>query len=223
MENEKSIEIEKIRKGRVVSAAAGASGDAAVSCMLPDGSMAFILSDGMGKGMKAAAESQAVINRLRKLLKEGASAPCAIKEVNLDMIEQSGENYSFATLDLTIIDKKTSRAKFYKMGATLSFLIRGGSIRRIEQPALPVGIVPRLKLTHATAKLRHGDIIVMVSDGITEADRRDLSAGWLEEYLIENADSAGPRILAGKIVAEAKTRYRMRELDDLTAVVVKIE
>ena len=71
MEANKNLVIEKIRKGRVISsAAAGDSGDAAVACRLPDGSLAFILSDGMGKGMKAAAESRIVINRLRKLLKE---------------------------------------------------------------------------------------------------------------------------------------------------------
>ena len=91
---------------------------------LPDGSLAFILSDGMGKGMKAAAESQAVISKLRKLLKEGVSVARAIKEVNISMIEQSGREYSFATLDLTIIDQKTGRAKFYKMGAALSFMLR---------------------------------------------------------------------------------------------------
>ena len=224
MEIEKNVEIEKIRKGRMVSsAAAGDSGDAAVSCRLPDGSLAFILSDGMGKGMKAAAESQAVISKLRKLLKEGVSVARAIKEVNISMIEQSGREYSFATLDLTIIDQKTGRAKFYKMGAALSFMLRNGKIRRIDQPPLPVGIIPSLKLTHVTAKLRPGDVLVMVSDGITEADRNDLSAGWLEEYLIKNAHSMGPRVLAGRIVSEAKTRYRSRELDDLTAVVVKIE
>lgn len=205
------------------STAAGDSGDTAVSCRLPDGSLAFILSDGMGNGMKAAAESQAVINKLRKLLKDGVSVAHAIKEVNRSMIEQSGQDYSFATLDLTIIDKKTGRAKFYKMGAALSFVVRGNNIRRIEQPALPVGIIPKLKLTHVTAKLRPGDTLVMVSDGITEADRSDLSVHWLEEYLLKNVHSMGPRILAGKIVEEARYRYCSREPDDLTAVVVKID
>ena len=138
MEANKNLVIEKIRKGRVISsAAAGDSGDAAVACRLPDGSLAFILSDGMGKGMKAAAERRIVINRLRKLLKEGFSVAYAIKEVNRIMIEESGSEDSFATVDLTIIDKDTGRAKFYKMGAALSFVVRGNKIRRISQPALP--------------------------------------------------------------------------------------
>ena len=224
MEANKNLVIEKIRKGRVISsAAAGDSGDAAVACRLPDGSLAFILSDGMGKGMKAAAESRIVINRLRKLLKEGFSVAYAIKEVNRIMIEESGSEDSFATVDLTIIDKNTGRAKFYKMGAALSFVVRGNKIRRISQPALPVGILPKLRLTHVTAKLRPGDVLIMVSDGITEADRNDLSAFWLEDYLMKYAQTTGTKVLAGKIVLEARNRYLSRELDDLTAVVIKVE
>ena len=224
METNKNLVIEKIRKGRVISsAAAGDSGDAAVACRLPDGSLAFIMSDGMGKGMKAAAESRIVINRLRKLLKEGFSVAYAIKEVNRIMIEESGSEDSFATVDLTIIDKDTGRAKFYKMGAALSFVVRGNKIRRISQPALPVGILPKLRLTHVTAKLRPGDVLIMVSDGITEADRNDLSAFWLEDYLMKYAQTTGPKVLAGKIVLEARNRYLSRELDDLTAVVIKVE
>lgn len=225
METKKTGKIEKIAKGRfmVSAAAAGDSGDTAVTCRLPDGSQAFILSDGMGKGMKAAAESQAVINKLRKLLKEGSSVAYAIKEVNRIMIEQSGKEENFATIDLAIIDKQTGRAKFYKMGAALSFLVRGNKIRRIQRPALPVGIIPSLKLTNVTAKLRPGDVLIMVSDGITEADRNDLSAHWLEEYLVANAQVMGPRVLAGKIVSEAQLRYADRETDDLTVVVGKIE
>lgn len=217
------LAIEKIRKGTMVSAAAGSSGDTAAACRLPDGSLAFILSDGMGKGMKAAAESRVVTNRLKKLLKDGTSVSYAIKEVNRCMIEQSGTDYSFATVDLTIIDEKTGRAKFYKMGAALSFVVRGSRIRRISAPALPVGIIPGLRLTHVTARLRPGDVLVMVSDGVTEADRSDLAACWLEEYLLKYAHSTGPRVLASKIVSEAKRRYQSREQDDLTAVVAKVE
>ena len=80
-----------------------------------------------------------------------------------------------------------------------------------------------MRLTHVTAKLRPGDVLIMVSDGITEADRNDLSAFWLEDYLMKYAQTTGPKVLAGKIVLEARNRYLSRELDDLTAVVIKVE
>lgn len=47
----------RVRIGYAAAAAQGVSGDQAVSCELPDGRFALILSDGMGKGAQAAAES----------------------------------------------------------------------------------------------------------------------------------------------------------------------
>ena len=147
---------------------------------------------------------------------------------------------SFATMDLALLDWARGQAKFYKMGAASSFLIRGSHVRRIDQAALPIGIIPTLKLTHRSATLALGDIIVMVSDGITEADKDDDEAQWLQEILAhvvpqsregaaqqskEQAaqQNLAPRRLAQQILAEAQQRYGCRENDDLTVLVALVE
>ena len=221
-----------IRVGYATAAAAGISGDAAVSCGLPGGSRALILSDGMGKGIKAAAGSRLVVRRLRRNLKAGMPVAQAIKEVNRYMIEQAeGADMSeeFATVDLTVIDRQSRRARFYKMGAATSFIMRGGRVRKIKGTALPVGIIPKLRLTHISAVLKEGDLIVMVSDGITDADRNDLEARWLCDYLSEEIYSAdfdtgrmSARQIAADILAEAEARYVGRERDDLTVAAALI-
>ena len=269
-----------IRVGYAAAAAAGISGDAAASCGLPGGSRALILSDGMGKGIKAAAGSRLVVTRLRRNLKAGMPVAKAIKEVNRYMIEQaeaaarrqngtefaavstqsagtsagtelanplasdpnsgtelaaapreaaSGED--FATVDLTVIDRQSRRAKFYKMGAATSFIMRQGRVRRIKGAALPVGIIPKLRLAHISAELKEGDLIVMASDGITESDREDPEACWLCEYLSQTVyradrdmEQLSARQIAADILAEAEKRYGGRERDDLTvaaAIIVK--
>ena len=169
----------RVRIGYATAAAQEISGDQAMSCELPDGRFALILSDGMGKGAPAAAESRRLVRRLRGNLKKGMSPARAIKDVNCFMIKPD----SFATMDLALLDWARGQAKFYKMGAASSFLIRGSHVRRIDQAALPIGIIPTLKLTHRSATLALGDIIVMVSDGITEADKDDDEAQWLQEIL----------------------------------------
>ena len=286
-----------IRVGYAAAAAAGISGDAAASCGLPGGSRALILSDGMGKGIKAAAGSRLVVTRLRRNLKAGMPVAKAIKEVNRYMIEQAeaaslkspggtdfangqtgsaveqvnptpgqgGTDFAaeqivadeqkiangqkiengqkvadgqrdyaeedFATVDLTVIDRQSCRARFYKMGAATSFIMRQGRVRKIKGAALPVGIIPRLRLTHISAVLKEGDLIVMVSDGITDADRKDPEACWLCDYLSQNiyrdnfdAGRLSARQIAADILTEAETRYGGRERDDLTvaaALIVK--
>lgn len=216
--------IEKIKKGRcILPSISGISGDTALYTHLPDGNLAFILSDGMGKGRGASNESRKVAEALRNLLREDVPAAVAIKAVNKAMIESKRDGYSFATVDLTIIEYDKCRVRFYKMGAATSFLIRDDRVRRVEHPALPVGIVPKLKLRALSVDIKSGDIIVMVSDGITEADRRDLSAEWLKETLSQIPENMGPISLAEAIVESALIRYGRRERDDLTAMVMMIE
>ena len=184
------------------------------------------------------------MRRLRGNLKKGMSPARAIKDVNCFMIKPD----SFATMDLALLDWARGQAKFYKMGAASSFLIRGSHVRRIDQAALPIGIIPTLKLTHRSATLALGDIIVMVSDGITEADKDDDEAQWLQEILAhvvpqsregaaqqskeqgapqsrEGAaqQNLAPRRLAQQILAEAQQRYGCRENDDLTVLVALVE
>ena len=151
----------------------------------------------------------------------------------------AGEAECFATVDLLIIDRNAAKAKFYKMGAASSFLLRNGKVKRFEQAALPIGIIPEVQLNHIAVRLKAGDIVVMVSDGITEAARVCESDGvgesdyvdesdgaWLHE-LLESRTAAelahlSARQLAGEILDEAILRYADRERDDLTVAVIKI-
>lgn len=267
----------RLSVGYATAAAEEISGDTAISSGLPDGSLALILSDGMGKGIRAAAESRAVARRLRKNLKSGMRPAFAIKEVNRYMLAceeaqakcddmrncrpkaredgqkcrpaiqecekkpeplqqaraarcssaAAGEAECFATVDLLIIDRNAAKAKFYKMGAASSFLLRNGKVKKFEQAALPIGIIPEVRLNHIAVRLKAGDIVIMVSDGVTEAARADGSDGaWLHE-LLESRTAAelahlSARRLAGEILGEAILRYADRERDDLTVAVVKI-
>ena len=216
----------KIREGRFQVAAATSSdtkdesGDSMLTCNLPDGRLAIILSDGMGKGLKAQAESQAVVKLLRKLLKNGVQPSRAIKIVNKRLV---GVEESFATVDLTIIDKCIGTASLYKMGATTSFLVRDKKVKKIEQAALPVGMIKSVKASQLKVNLSQEDILVIVSDGITEADKKDLEARWLEEYLIESSNIIGPKIMANEIADIAQSKYTNGERDDISVIVIQIK
>ena len=227
--------IDRLSVGYATAAAEEISGDTAISCGLPDGSLALILCDGMGKGAAAAAESGTVARRLKRNLKSGMSVAQAIKEVNRHMIESAqrasekegrscATAESFATVDLLIIDRSCGKARFYKMGAASSFVLRDGSVRKLEQAALPVGIIANIRLTHKTAMLRPGDIVIMVSDGITDADREDLSYNWLMELLSgeEGLAELGAKKIADFILKNAQDRCDPSKRDDQTAAVVKI-
>ena len=216
----------KIKEGRFQVASATSSkmkdesGDSVLTCNLPDGRLAVILSDGIGKGSRAQQESQVVVKELRKLLKRGIQPSRAIKIVNKRLI---GSDELFATVDLTIIDKCTGVASLYKLGAATSFLLRDKKVKKLEQAALPVGMIKRVKASQLKIKLHQGDTFVVVSDGITEADKKDLEAKWLEEYLKEASNTIGPKVMANEIADIAQSKYRNREKDDITVIVIQIK
>lgn len=214
------------------------NGDTVFSCRLPDGSRAVILSDGMGHGKEAAAESRAAAGLLRRLLKQGMPSARAIKEVNQWLLQKSNEREIYATVDLAVIGQTTGRAKFYKLGAAPSYVIRGRRIRRISQPALPVGILPEIRLTHVSARLAAGDIIVMMSDGICDSGwrcpggacsrkERISNGDWVESFFNDmfgmgEKPAPGPRQLARALLAEARRRNRGAEMDDATVAVILV-
>ena len=206
-------------------------GDTVFSCRLPDGSRAVILSDGMGHGSEAAAESRAAAGLLRRLLKQGMPSVRAIKEVNRCLLQRSSAREIYATVDLAIIGQTNGRAKFYKMGAAPSYIIRGRRIRRISQPALPVGILPEIRLTHVSARLSAGDIIVMMSDGICDSGWRCEDGDWVKSFLDDITVGCGkgsghvlpePKQIAAALLAEAQRRNRGAEMDDATVAVILV-
>lgn len=229
-----------------------ACGDTAVSCWLPSGSRAVILSDGMGHGCVAAAESRAAAGLLRRLLKKGVPAAKAIKEVNRMLLERSknegksdGQKEIFATVDLTLIDPIKGKAQFYKLGASPTYIIRSSKIRnseirysskirKIQQQALPVGILPGIRLKRATAKIAAGNVIIMTSDGIADSGWQRGDGDWIKSFLDDFGTGEDGRLrkggitysshaLAQDLLCEARKRCcDSNETDDATTVVIVI-
>ncbi len=126
----------------------------------------LILADGMGSGKGAYSNSHDSILLLKKFLKSGVSAEKAIDAVNcsIDMLK---DEIGFSTVDLCIIDLEHGSAKFIKCGAYLSLIVRDNSIIKIDSGGFPVGLSEKVSYVKHTIELKHNDIIIMMSDGIS--------------------------------------------------------
>lgn len=196
------------------------SGDSCLSFSFGKSKQALIISDGMGKGSRAAAESKMVVTTLSRLLEAGFDVDLAMKTVNsILMTGNSAE--MFATVDLAIMDKITGRAQIYKMGAASTFVKHNGTVSMLKRPAPPVGIIEGLKLEYIDVRLKKGDLLIMVSDGVTDCDRKDPDCIWLRERLAQ-LGSRDPDTVAELIVNKAAEKYGIKERDDLTVMVAAI-
>lgn len=86
-------------------------------------------------------------------------------------------------MDLNIVDLYTGEAEFIKIGGVVSFIKRNKDIKVIKSNTLPFGILDSVDVTTEKFKLKHGDIIVSISDGVLDIDKNNIgSYSWLEEY-----------------------------------------
>lgn len=197
------------------------SGDSMAAFAFNQHDVALMISDGMGKGSKAAEESMLVVSTLSKLLQAGFDVDLAMKTIN-GILMTGNQEERFATVDLAIIDRKKSRAKIFKMGAATTFIKHEGRVSMLKRQALPAGITQGLQLEYIDIRLKKGDILIMVSDGVTDCDRKDPGCDWLRTRLLE-MQSRDPETIAELIVNKAAEKYGIHERDDLSVIVAAID
>ena len=193
----------------------GLCGDSVSFVSGTNGLRTAIISDGMGTGARAAIDSTMTSSVVEKLISGGFSVEGAIRSVNSAMIMKSTDE-SIATVDAVSVNLYTARADFYKSGAAVSFIRSGNEVYIIKEESLPVGIIRNITPAKRSVDLSPGDIILLVSDGVTGDD-----CGWINDELLSWSTSSMDD-LASHIVSLAHLRNNKNGGDDLTAAAIKI-
>lgn len=131
-----------------------------------DGFFYCLLSDGMGSGRDAALSSRLAAIMLEKLLTVGADKADALQMVNKALLQKDKE--IFATIDLLEIDRYSGTATLIKAGAAPTLLFREGSCRRFESKTPPAGIMRDVIAEKRTFRIRKGDLLLLMSDGVLQ-------------------------------------------------------
>jgi len=176
----------------------------------------LIISDGMGKGSRAALDGAMGAGLLSKLINAGFGFDSALKIVNSALLIKSNDE-SLATLDVANIDLFTGKCEIFKAGAPASFIIRGENVIRCELTSMPAGILRGIEFAKRTAVLRPNDLIVLMSDGICE-----LGDEWLNSLLLD-VRSLEPQRAAEAIISEALEIADEKCLDDMSVIIARLE
>ena len=169
------------------------------------------LADGMGSGNEADRLSTLTLNILRNLLENGFGEERACSLVNSTLL-LGGDGQSFSTLDMASIDLFNGKADFYKLGASPTLILRDGKAYEIFCASLPAGILGESKAEHRNCKLRDGDMIIMLSDGV------DIDSKMLN--VCKDNAKENPITLCERIMETATVDGKAD--DDMTVVIAKI-
>lgn len=184
-----------------------------------DGKSIMALADGMGTGEKAERTSSAVIELLESFAETGFSREATVNLINAAYASKSEENP--VTLDCADVSLLTGKCTFVKLGAAASYIKGMDGVRVIEPSSLPAGMLPDVKPDITNVEIKHGEYIILVSDGIADA----LPFFDKEAYLariIDEIPAGNPTHMAEQIMDEVLLYLGDEYKDDMTVLVLGI-
>jgi PAS domain S-box-containing protein len=153
---------------------------------LEGGKVALTAGDVSGKGLKAASRITGVRFALRAFADEHQEVSAALRCLNnyicrstLALPDEDRSITSFIALTLVVIDPATGDTEFASAGAEPAMILRSDGTWSCGQVGgIPLGIESDLEYSSLRAKLEPDEIILIATDGLTEA--RD-SEGFLDQ------------------------------------------
>ena len=170
------------------------------------------LSDGMGSGEEANRGSAAAISLVENFYRTGVEEKTVLPLINhLLTMRNDG---SFQTLDMCVVDLRTAEADFIKLSAPESVIKRKCGSEIVEGGALPLGILREIKPSVSRKKLGSGDVVVLATDGVTDAIGAD---GMMR--VVESGRTNNPQTIADNVVRDASY---VSQADDQTVVALRL-
>lgn len=174
-----------------------------------------MLADGMGSGEQACRDSQAVIEFMERFLEAGFQKEKAFSMVNGAIAAQNGA-CNLTTLDVCAVNLLTGEAEFVKAGAAESYIKRGNWVDEVSADTLPLGSMEELSPITQSVRLADTDMLIMVSDGISDAIESE-AAGRLRE-IISRSSIVNPKEMADYLLRYAINSQGGHIRDDMTVL-----
>jgi sigma-B regulation protein RsbU (phosphoserine phosphatase) len=161
---------------------------------------------------------------LRTLADEELEPAELVRRLNVQVMKQAPST-RFITLFLAIFDPVTGDLAFVNAGQNPPLLRRAsGGYERLREGGVALGMFDRSQYATGRTQLKPADVLVMYSDGITEAEN-PAGQPFDEEGLEQVVDTRtwGSAKELGWATFEAVERHTQerRLLDDLTVLVVR--
>lgn len=185
------------------------------------GKYTLALSDGMGTGQSAAAQSKATVSMLESFLESGFDKGMAVSLINSVLVLKSDED-STCTIDMSMIDLFSGEVEFVKIGAAPTYIKKESRVELIRSASLPAGILPGLDAELARRNVDSGDMVIMVTDGIIDSMAGDETGEKQLMKFIQQLDTINPQHAADTILNEANRCCESKPCDDLTVLVAKV-
>jgi len=190
----------------------------------PDNQVGLIVGDVAGKGTPAALLMSSLQARVHVLFEESTDLATKIERLNRSTCANTPDN-RFITFFMGIANPVTGELKYVSAGHNPPLIVRaGGGYEELTAGGVILGILAMAKYEEAYAQLEKGDILVLFSDGVTEAadpDDNDFGEERLADMVFKMRDRPATEIVEEIHKAVHVFTQGAPPADDITVVIAR--
>jgi serine phosphatase RsbU (regulator of sigma subunit)/CHASE2 domain-containing sensor protein len=221
----------RFRIAAVMEPARVVGGDLFDFFLLDGDRLLFLVGDVSGKGLPASLFMAATKAFYRSISTRHATELArTMREANTEIGRDNPEAF-FVTLVAAVLDVNTGRLWYSSAGHEAPWIVRPetGAVERLESGGgPPLCVLDDFSYETASARLRPGDTVLMVTDGVTEAlePGGNLFGTARVTDLVTKAAQAPPRNEPARLVADLVAAVRtfrepLEPADDVTLLAVQ--
>lgn len=189
-----------------------------------DGRVALCLADVSGKGISASLLMANVQATIRTLSLTENSLSARLAQAN-KLLYDSTDSDKFVTMFYSVLDASKHELTYSNAGHNPPVLVTSsGEVRRLEIGGPILGVLPQFKFEQGTAELAPGDLLLVFTDGFSEAMNlrlEEFGEERLVEMLQENRDRPASETVEKLFAAVLDFCGDAPQTDDMTAMVLR--
>jgi phosphoserine phosphatase RsbU/P len=188
------------------------------------GRLGIVLADISGKGIAAALLMANLQANLRSQYAVALDDPRKLlNSVNRLFYENTPDD-RYATLFYADYDDESQKVRYVNCGHNPPVLLRAdGKVERLKATATVLGLFEKWECAAMETQLLPGDLLVIYSDGVTEAMNREDEEFGEERFFacLREARPLEPEVVVDRIVSAVQRFTGGKQTDDLTLVVAR--
>ncbi len=190
---------------------------------LPNGHLALVIADVSGKSIPGALLVSTLQASLRAYLEGDFEIKNLAAKLNRTILRNSTSD-KYITFFMAVLDTDNHILRSVNAGHNPPILCRNGSIKKLTAGGIPLGMAPFDEYDAEETLLQPNDVVVMFTDGVTEAANKDddfYDDERLEQCALKNT-RLGAEALKEVIYDDVKRFVgNAEQSDDITMLILK--
>ncbi|MDQ2857883.1 MAG: SpoIIE family protein phosphatase [Candidatus Eremiobacteraeota bacterium] len=184
----------------------------------------ILVADVSGKGIQAAVNTAFIKYTIRTLAASYDDPAAILARFNRLFLDTVEDPNLFVVVFVGILDAAAGTLTYASAGHGAAYLRRGDAVRQLEVTGPIVGLDARFAYESRTLALVAGDVVLLATDGLTEARTDD--GQFLDDagaMKLLRRTSTEPQLCADELVARVRQMNRGSVRDDLALVVIAFD